>query len=151
MNDQIFWQIIDLLDWKKDKTEDILQKAVQVLAEYSEMQIKEFAEILAQKLFALDGSIYAEKIDLPFSVDDFLYVRCYAVSQGKKYYEHILQNPQEIENKTFGSLRLLPAKAYPLKTGQKWNYQTQFCYETYSNAQAWGENSAFSLLDMLNS
>ena len=72
------------------------------------------------------------------SVDDFLYVRCAAVAEGKTYFDHILKTPSELSNEiAFEPLLNLADEAYTLKTGKLFDYHPTFNYETYSNKAAW--------------
>lgn len=82
---------------------------------------------------------YKEKqADNSFSADDFLYVRCAVVAEGKEYYESVLKNPSEIpDDVDFEHLLGLAGEAYTLKTGREFDYSPLFNYETHSNLQGW--------------
>jgi hypothetical protein len=84
MNEDMFWQLIDLLDWDKAGDDGaVLQPAVDALAELNVEDICAFSEILAQKLHQLDGEAYAREIGKDafkglkgdFSQNWFLFVR----------------------------------------------------------------------------
>ncbi|MCB9291541.1 MAG: DUF4240 domain-containing protein [Lewinellaceae bacterium] len=62
--------------------------------------ILEFADLLSEKLYALDSKTYAKHIGEDgwspgryFSVDNFLYARCCVVANGKELYEKVLHDP----------------------------------------------------------
>ena len=57
MDEDQFWAIIDLLDWDKEKREDILRPAVQALSQFPESDIAAFDDILAAKPYASDGPL----------------------------------------------------------------------------------------------
>jgi hypothetical protein len=143
MNDRftenLFWDTLALLDWEN---EDICAPAVVYLSKRPEL-IVDFDKMLSRKLYELDGKIFAEAVygkDMPISVDDFLYVRCFQVAQGKEFYKSVLENPALMKDDVCESLLSIGAKAYQLAT-QKTDYVfplTEFHYETYSNAKAWG-------------
>ena len=148
MDEGQFWATISRLDWEKEKNEDILQPAVQALSQFSEDDIAAFDDILAAKLYALDGQRFAEQIGSNryveggkkyFSVDSFLYSRCCVVANGREYYEQVLREPAKMPKEyTFEPLLNLADKAYQLKTGKKdYNHLPEVWYETFSNPEGW--------------
>ena len=102
-----------------------------------------FADKLSEKLYQLDtrlhGAAYlANEGDDYLSVDDFLYVRCAVVAEGKDYYEQVLANPGEFPDAiSFEPLLSLADKAYETKTGREFDYHPTINYETYSNQEGW--------------
>ncbi len=141
MQEHQFWEIIELLNVQN------LKKSIKLLSECSESDIFDFENILSEKLFQLDTQKHAEafgnKTDEYFSVDNFLYQRCFVVQQGIEFYKRFLMNPFAIpENNTFEPLLYISEKAYKLKTGND-NFVpvSSFSYETYSNTKGWKINS----------
>ena len=141
-----FWKIIALLDWEKEGDDDaILAPAIAYLANEPVRHIFEFADILSEKLYALDGLEFAQHIgedawqaDRYFSVDNFLYARCCVIANGQKAYEAVLQDPSLMpKDLTFEDLLYLPSSAYTLKTGAKYEYTPAFPIETYCNDKGW--------------
>ena len=138
-----FWQIMAALDWSKTTAKDIIAPAAQQLADMPVVNIYLFADKLSEKLYQLDtkahGAAYlANEGGDYLSVDDFLYVRCAIVAEGKEYFEHILKTPSEFSNEiAFEPLLSLADQAYNLKTGKPFDYRPTFNYETYSNKNAW--------------
>ncbi len=141
-----FWEVIALLDWSKEGEDDaVLETALTHLAAAPVRHIFEFADILSEKLYALDARAYAEHIgedawspDRYFSVDNFLYARACVVANGKEVYENVLQNPALMpKDITFEALLYLPSDAYERKTGKKLDYVPTFPIETYSNKAGW--------------
>lgn len=146
MDEDQFWGIISLLNWKKENSDDILRPAVQALSRFSESDIAAFDDILAEKLYELDGQRFAEQIGSNryaktghFSVDGFLYSRCCVVANGRKFYEKVLQNPSLMPKEfTFEPLLYLADKAYLLKTGKDdYDHTPDVWYETFSNPSGW--------------
>ncbi len=147
--EQQFWQIIDLLDW--DKVGDdaaVIEPAVEALARSTVEHIYLFSEILAEKLFAIDGKAYASEIGAQsfngikgtFSKNWFLYVRCCAVANGKEFYDAVITDPSEMpKDMEFQVLLAIASKAFKRKTGQRFSYETKCNYETFSNRLAWAE------------
>ncbi len=159
MNENIFWNIIDLIDFSLRKSDQIFEKAKYKLASLDERAIQTFADILSAKLFMLDTREHAENIgedayteDSYFSVDLFLYARCYVVARGKNFFERVLDNPKSFpQDVTFEHILYLPYEAYELKTGKSLDYIASVSYETFSNAQGWGdtEHKLFDLHQIL--
>lgn len=141
-----FWKIIDLLDWEKEGDDDaVLEPALAYLANEPVRHIFEFADVLSEKLYALDGLAFAQNIgtdawhaDRYFSVDNFLYARCCVLANGQQTYEAVLQDPSLMpKDITFEALLYLPSSAYARKTGTKYEYTPTFPIETYSNEKGW--------------
>ena len=59
MDEATFWSLIDRFDWSKEEDDDIIEPAVVALALLPDSQIADFQEILARKLYALDGRAWA--------------------------------------------------------------------------------------------
>jgi len=146
LTEQQFWELIDLLDWNKEDDDDaVTASLVSALALLPVRQIYDFADILSQKLYFLDGVEFARHIgerswqpDAYFSVDGFLYVRCCAVANGKKAFEQILKNPKLMpKDMDFEPLLYVASDAFEQKTGMAWDYIPAFNMETYSNKAGW--------------
>ena len=125
------WEIIGMLDWKKENSEAILAPAITHLSQLPEAKITAFEDWLSEKLYQLDGQKYAENTGdnafrgngNPFSVDSFLYARCMVVASGQKVYGPILENPAGmLKNQTFEPLLNLASRAYKRKTGKEWEH-----------------------------
>ncbi len=141
-----FWHIISLLDWTKTGDDTaVLERALKYLTEGAVRHIFDFADILSEKLYALDGRCFAQHIgkaawtpDTYFSVDNFLYARACVVANGEKLFKQVLNNPSEMpKDITFEALIYLPSEAFELKTGKTFNYSSAFPIETYSNKANW--------------
>ncbi len=146
LTEKDFWQIISLLDWTDADDDDrVLEPAVDALAKLPVHHIYLFSDVLANKLFQLDGKIFGENIgedayspNRYFSVDNFLYARCCAVANGEVFYKNLLENPQLMpKDLTFESLLSLASKAYFQKTGKSFDYISATPIETYTNKMAW--------------
>ena len=126
--DKQFWQLINLLDWSQKKSTDILAPAVKELSLMSVVNIYLFADKLSEKLFLLDtrahGDAYLKNEgDDYLSVDDFLYIRCAVVAEGKSYFEKVLSDPTLFPSDIdFEPLLGLANTAYQLKTGRSFGY-----------------------------
>lgn len=142
-SDTDFWQIIELFDWSKEESAMIMAPAIKKLASMPVVNIYLFADKLSEKLYELDTRLHGEAYlknedDDYLSVDDFLYVRCAVVAEGKAYFEKVLQNPSELSvDISFEPILNLPDQAYELKTGRTFEYYPTLSYETYSNKKAW--------------
>jgi len=91
LSEDAFWGIVDKLDWEKEHGEEVIRPAVDSLSRLSVPAIEAFADWLSEKLYLLDGELYAKHAgknafqgeEAPFSADEFLYARCYVVGRGK--------------------------------------------------------------------
>jgi len=138
-----FWGVINLLDWAKKDRSEIVAPAVSGLSRMPIASIYLFEDMLSEKLYQLDTRQHAEgylqkQEDNYLSADDFLYVRCAVVAEGKAYYEEILNNPSAMPAEIdFEHLLSLADDAYKLKTNREFNYFPIFNYETQSNIEGW--------------
>ena len=138
-----FWQLIDLFDWTQEDRADIIQPAVKALSNMPISAIYLFEDFLSKQLFDLDtrehAKVYMNQHDDDYlSVDDFLYVRCAVVADGKEYFEKIKRNPAELSSEIdFEHLLSVAANAYKRKTGRDFEYSPLYNYETKSNTEKW--------------
>lgn len=136
-----FWAVIRQLDWGRKRSEDIAAPAILALSQFSETDIERFDDLLAAKLFALDGERFAAILleNSRFSGDVFLYARCCAVASGRLFYEKVLQNPSFFPaDRTFEPLLYVAEKAHRLKTGRDdYDHLTRMSFETFSNETGW--------------
>lgn len=148
MDEEVFWGIISSFNWKKTGDDDaVIRPALKKLVSMTIEDIKQFAEILAEKLYKLDGLIYATNIgpdsyegeDKHFSTDYFLYVRCCVVANGKDYYYHVLNNPVDMPKEMdFEPLLYLADEAFNKKMKTEGEFiDTKLSFETFSNKEAW--------------
>lgn len=143
-----FWEIIDLLDWEQTGDDDaVLEPAITHLVTGPIRHIFEFADVLSEKLYALDRLVFAQHIgedswspDCYFSVDNFLYARSCVVANGKALYEKVLKDPSQMpKDLTFEALLYVPSTAYERKTAKAYDYSPAFPIETYDNIEGWKE------------
>jgi hypothetical protein len=141
-----FWTIIDKLNWENEENNDaVVEPAIAYLASQPVRHIFDFADLLSEKLFALDTRTFAQNIGedawIPnryFSVDNFLYARCCVVANGKNVFQEILNNPLLMpKDKTFEDILYIASIAFTRKMSKKYNYSPTFPIETYSNKEGW--------------
>ncbi len=143
LSDAQFWEIINALDWSKKEYKLIVAPSVALLAKMPVSNIYLFKDFLSEKLYRLDTRQHAKAYlakegDDILSADDFLYVRCAIIAEGKDFYENVLTNPYFIPNEiTFEPLLSIADDAYKVKMGKELNYIPTFNYETQSNQVAW--------------
>ncbi|MCD0460766.1 DUF4240 domain-containing protein [Roseiconus lacunae] len=149
MNETKFWKIVSLFDWNQTGDDDaVLEPAVAALADEGADGICQFAEILAQKLHALDTrrhckACYAGEADPDngddyISADDFLYQRCVVVANGKDFFEEVLCDPSEFpQDLEFEALLSLTDSAYERATGEEFDHCTAVSYESFQNHEGW--------------
>ncbi len=145
MTEDDFWKIINLIDWEQKGNDAMVEPVINALIQLPIRQMYSFQDILAEKLFWLDGKKYALNIGRasfsekqPFSVDHFLDVRLCVVANGQEYYEWVLNHPEDMPKDTyFETLLYVVPKAWKRKTGKEFSYLPAFDYHTYSNINAW--------------
>ncbi|GAB2772407.1 putative DNA-binding WGR domain protein [Hymenobacter luteus] len=145
MDEALFWEILDLLNWKRAGNDDaVLLPAEKRLATLPPEDIFAFEDILAEKLYQLDGEKYAAACypgeDIrTISGDAFLYDRCSVLCNGPAFYKAVLQDPSKWPvGLEFESLLYLASKAYTRKTKQEdFPHNPRISYETGSNAAGW--------------
>lgn len=153
MNEEDFWAIIKQLDFGRKSNADRLAPAIQALSRHDEQSIFNFENMLTEKLRALDGERFAERLGWghdSFSVDGFLYTRCCVVANGRMFYEKVLADPSQMPVAyTFEPLLYLAERAYQLKTGRDdYDYLPPLSYETFANKAGWPNGP--HLEDLLN-
>jgi Protein of unknown function (DUF4240) len=141
-----FWEIMDTLDWENEEDNDaVIEPAIAYLSTQPVRHIFEFADILSEKLYALDARKYAQNIgedawksNRYFSVDNFLYTRCCVVANGKSAFQEVLKNPLLMpKDRTFEDILYIASSAYTRKMSKKYNYAPTYPIETYSNKEGW--------------
>lgn len=150
MNEEKFWQLIQQIDrsaFDEGDMDGAVEPLVEALGDLPVKSIKEFEEVLAQKLYALDGKVFADHAgESGGSGDGFLYARCYVVGCGKDTYDSVLADPTLMPNDLelwFEELLFVAAEAWAEKTGRdsdEWDAETSVSYETGSNSAAWPAN-----------
>jgi hypothetical protein len=148
MNDAEFWDTISKIDitaldrGDNDAAVRPVQMALCCLKKESELNA--FEEILAQKLYALDGEVYAKNAGESGTSDDaFLYIRLYVVARGQKYYEAVLADPTKMPRSLdqWCEALLSPHRyAWARLTGKgvsDWPFSPSVSYESGSNGELW--------------
>jgi hypothetical protein len=149
MDDGAFWDLIDKLDWRHEDDDDaVVEPLVLALALLPDAENGSIQEILAQKLYDLDGRAWAREsgpeiwLGEPdqLSVDAFLYARCAVVARGRDTYSGVRADPTRMpKDAEFESLLYVASTAYERKTGLEWDDldDTEMSYETFSNEAGW--------------
>lgn len=146
MNEDKFWKILTMLDWSKEGNDDaVIEPAVQFLARHSESEIETFYDLLSEKLYLLDGRLFAKhsmEKDGDFSADLFLYGRCCVVANGRETFEEVLKTPSKFPKDLFFEAILdIPERAWFRKTGKRFEYLPKYIYETGFNPNGWGADT----------
>ena len=142
-----FWRIIKLFDWDTEEDDDsILAPATNYLATLSDEEIFSFEDLMSQYLYDIDGMkyakyVYGSDVNSYISADEFLYIRCVAVANGKGYYDSILFGGRKLDpDLEFEALLYLPQNAWALKHGKdasEYPHIPEPSYETFSNKELW--------------
>ena len=149
MDDGAFWGLIEKLDWHREGDDEaVVEPLIRALALLPDAEIGSFQEILARKLYDLDGRAWAREagdeiwlgeLD-QLSVDGFLDARCAVVARGRDTYDGVRADPTQMpKNASFETLLYAASTAYERKTGLEWDDldDTEVSYETFSNEGGW--------------
>lgn len=146
VNDATFWSLIELLDWDYEGDDDrVVEPLVAALAELSAEDVHAFQEVLAAKLYALDGRAWTppEGMEIAgepdeFDIDPFLETRCVAIANGRDFYERVLREPSRMpHDREFGALFDVVAAACE-RAGYDFEGDTAVSAATFSNRAGWG-------------
>ena len=147
MTEQEFWTLIASIDQDTLVSQDddaALEPLLDDLLDLTEPDLFEFDELLALKLYALDGEVYAAHAgESGESGDGFLYIRCYVVASGREFYEDVVRNPERMPNSIeqwCEGLLYVYLKAWAELTGngdEDWPHFSTVSYETGSNQSQW--------------
>jgi len=146
LEDNIFWEVINKIDWTKEDDEKRMILSINFLSKKKVSEIKQFQENLSYKLYQLDTKEHAKNIgkesykneETHFSVDYFLYVRCCVIANGKEFFENTLNNPRKMpKDLDFEPLLYLAEQAYEKRMNKELEYETGCDYETFSNIKGW--------------
>ncbi len=146
MNEDRFWDILALLDWSKAGNDDaVIEPAIRRLAMLPETAILSFYDLMAEKLYLLDGRTYATnsvKTGDSISADLFLYARCCVVANGRVFYENVMSDPTAFpKDLFFEGLLDIPEHAWLRKTGSTLEHLPKYNYETGFNPSGWGADT----------
>ncbi|MPY30764.1 DUF4240 domain-containing protein [Streptomyces adustus] len=140
MNEDAFWQLIeDCRPTAPDPDAELLAAAVaECLAQSPLSTVTGFAEQLSWALYRLDRKEYGHNL----SGDGFLYTRAAIVAAGRTVFDSVLQDPAAFAPYATDliwaeSLLYTPDRAYKRITGEEWDRDTRYSYESYSNAEGW--------------
>jgi predicted DNA-binding WGR domain protein len=155
MSEDVFWDLLSLFDWKKTGDDDaVLAPAVRALAAMTEADIARFGDLLAEKLHALDtreharfgylGAIDPDDGDVYLSPDDFLYLRCVVVANGRAVFDQVLADPKQMpRDLEFEALLSVASAAFERKThGRELEHSSPVSYESFSNTAGWAPTAA---------
>lgn len=140
MNENTFWELIAECT-PQTPDPDAEQLAATLTARLSDGPITVvtgFAEQLSWALYRLDREEYCGDL----SGDPFLYTRAAVVAAGRAAHEAVLHDPSNFAPYAAGlvwaeSLLYVPDRAYLHLTGEEWQRETRYSYETGSNAEGW--------------
>lgn len=149
LHDLDFFSMTSVLDWSKQGNDDlVLEPLIQYLAKWPDEVIFVFEDKMAELLHALDKPEIARRTyrsDRCFSGDDFLYVRCVALVNGRAFYNKILDGRKKLDkDMEFEAILYAPAKAWGRKhhrESSEYPHIASPSYETGSNEECWREEN----------
>lgn len=144
-----FFHITDAyLDWEKEGDGlSVMEPLIALLATWGDDLIFAFHETMAELLYTLDTKKIAWDVykGNNFSTDEFLYIRCAALINSKRFYNDIVSGRRKLKgNLEFEAILSAPALAWARfhgKSADEYPYTTKYCYETMSNMEGWGEKT----------
>ena len=147
MTDLEFWQLIELIDVPAldgGCEEEALAPLGAALRMKSEAQLFAFEEALSRNLYTIDGEAYANQAgDSGGSSDAFLYIRCYVVAKGCKFYDDVKSDPRRIPKSVeqwCEPLLYIHRAAWADLTGSdqsEWPFEATVSYESGDNKDLW--------------
>ncbi len=147
MTDSEFWKLIALINLDALDSGDTYRAVFPVqkaLLNKNETELEAFQEILSQKLYALDGEVYARNAGESGRSDDaFLYARLYVVVRGQKHYEEVRSHPDQMPKSLqqwCEDLLYVHKYAWATLTGRsvsEWPFSPTVSYESGSNSALW--------------
>ncbi|MBO5093657.1 MAG: DUF4240 domain-containing protein [Lachnospiraceae bacterium] len=147
-----FFSMTGILDWSKQGDDDqVLEPLVSYLAKWPDEVIFVFEDKMAELLYRLDRPEVARRAyrsDRDFSGDDFLYVRCTALINGRAYYNKISDGREKLnQDMEFEAILYAPAKAWARKHHKdvsEYPHIPSPSYETGSNEECWREENLWT-------
>ncbi|MFJ3667308.1 DUF4240 domain-containing protein [Streptomyces sp. NPDC090106] len=142
MNEVAFWQLIeDCKPTEPDPDADVLAATLtERLAQSPLSLVIGFAEQLSWALYRLDRKEYGHDL----SGDAFLYSRAAVVAAGRAAFDSVLQDPAAFTPYAVDliwaePLLYTPDRAYERITGEEWDRDTRYSYESFSNTDGWAD------------
>lgn len=140
VNENTFWQLIE--DCRPTGSDPDFERLAAALTEHLAQSpvcvVTGFAEQLAWALYRLDRRELGQNL----SGDAFLYTRCAVVAAGRALFEDVLRDadaftPFATDLIWAENLLYTPVRAYERVTGEAWDHNTRYSYESYSNTGGW--------------
>ncbi len=139
------------LNWDR-KGDDfaVIEPLIILLATWGDDLIFAFHDTMAELLYSLDTRKIAQDAykgkDINYiSGDEFLYIRCAALINSKRFYNDIVNGRKKLKgNLEFEAILSVPALAWArfhAKSENEYQHTTKYSYETMSNIEAWKEKT----------
>lgn len=142
MNEDAFWQLIEECrpTGPDPDAERLAAELSDCLAQSPLFVVTGFAEQLSWTLYRLDRKEHGEGL----SGDALLYTRCAVVAAGRAAFESVIRDPADFvpyatDRIWAEGLLYAPDHAYERITGEKWDRNTRYSYESYSNTAGWAD------------
>ena len=121
-----FWGIMKKADWEHEDSQNILEPVITFLANHDDEYIFAFHDVMSQLLYNIDREESAQPMidDGSYNDDDFLYQRCFALTNGNKFYHDIVDGIKELD----GDFQFKPLLNIPKKAWAKRNNTTMIDY-----------------------
>lgn len=138
-----FWGIIKKADWKYEDSQKILEPIIEFLSMHDDKYIFSFHDIMSEFLYNIDRKDIAQVIidEGIYDDDDFLYQRCFALTNGNKFYHDIDKGIKKLDGDfQFKPLLNVPCKAWAKKnksTMMNYPHTPKYPIQSKSNKKYW--------------
>lgn len=131
---ETFWKLIGTLDGGTEM--EPIGRLTHFLSSRPLSEITGFGELLAESLYRLDLECFGANM----SGDQFLYVRAAVVAAGRAAYQSVFEDPANFAafaDRWGEPLLYVAQRAYERQTGEEWDRDTRYSFESYSNHEGW--------------
>lgn len=138
-----FWGIMKKADWEYEDSHEILEPIIEFLSIHDDKYIFSFHDIMSELLYNIDRKDIAQiMIDNgTYNDDDFLYQRCYALTNGNKFYHDISNGIIKLDGDfQFKPLLNVPSRAWAKKnnsTMMNYPHTPKYSVKSKSNKKYW--------------
>ncbi|NJP68971.1 DUF4240 domain-containing protein [Streptomyces sp. ventii] len=140
MDEERFWRLVEECrpPWPDPDADDLSSALVERLTAEPATVTAAFAETLSRLLWELDRRELGEDE----SSDSFLHTRAAVVAAGERAYRTVRADPVRFAPFATGPVRAgsllsVPGRAWRRLTGEEWQRDTRYTYESYSNRAGW--------------
>lgn len=138
-----FWGIMKKADWGYEDSHKILEPVIEFLSMHDDKYIFSFHDIMSELLYNIDKKEIAQPMinEGSYNDDDFLYQRCFALTNGNKFYHDIANGIKKLESDfQFKPLLNVPQRAWAKRnksTMMNYPHTPKYEIKSKSNKRYW--------------